>query len=277
MRRGTCGIAWVLIMGLMAFAAGCSRVDEEKLSLLTDTRWYLASFADRRGPYPIPTDPIPFLEVRKEALLFSNGCNEVYANAQAEAEQFAIEMIIMRGIDCGDLVSAEAEELEDAVADAMIGWSTYAIEGDQLVIPFDGGEIRFSRSMPPNPFALRAFPVQRATSAGPASSEGLIRGDLIIDNGCLRIRPTNIDVEPTTGYLVVWPAEYAVGMDESTIKVVTARGAYYVANVGDELVVSGGRLDEILPVVDIDFFFLSTIPDECPGPYWVVESVLALD
>ena len=277
MRRGMRGIAWILIIGLATFAAGCSRVDEEKLDTLMDTRWYLVSFSDRRGPHPIPTDPLPFLEVRENALSFSNGCNEVHANAQVGVEKFAIERVIMRGIDCRDFVSAESEALEYTVADSMVGWSAYAVEDDELVIPFDGGEIRFSRAMPSNPFALRAFPLQRATHEKPAYSEGLFRGDLIMDNGCLRIRPTSIDVEPTTDYLVVWPAEYAVGIDENTIKVVTAHGAYKMAEIGDDLVVSGGRLEEILPVVNIDFFFLSTIPDECPGPYWVVKSVLALD
>jgi len=43
------------------------------------------------------------------------------------------------------------------------------------------------------------------------------------------------------------------------------------------VVLSGGRLLEIEPLLDAEVLRLDSIPDTCAGPYWVVEDVLTLD
>jgi len=48
-------------------------------------------------------------------------------------------------------------------------------------------------------------------------------------------------------------------------------------HLGDEVVLSGGRLQEIEPLLDAEVLRLDSIPDDCPGPYWVVEDGLPLD
>lgn len=45
---------------------------------------------------------------------------------------------------------------------------------------------------------------------------------------------------------------------------------------GDEVVLSGGRLLAIEPVVDAAYLRLGSIPDTCSGPYWVMEDVEVL-
>ena len=76
---------------------------------------------------------------------------------------------------------------------SMDRWTNYSLQGDDLIIPFDGGEIRFSRLIPPNPAGLRAFPLQRATDAEPTNDEGksLQRGPILLEDGCLRVGVSN--------------------------------------------------------------------------------------
>jgi hypothetical protein len=43
-----------------------------------------------------------------------------------------------------------------------------------------------------------------------------------------------------------------------------------LAFVGDELVLSGGPVEEVDPLLDSEFLYLSSIPAACGGPYWVI-------
>ena len=89
----------------------------------------------------------------------------------------------------------------------------HRLQGDELIIPFDGGEIRFSRLIPPNSAGLRAFPLQRATDAEPTYDEGqwLQRGPILLKDGCLRV---GVSDSMFTSYLIMWLPQYAVAFDD---------------------------------------------------------------
>ena len=253
--------------------AGCSRNKPQPSDPLLASRWLLTAFTDADGRHAVPTDPIPYLEVSEETLYFHNGCNGVGSSWHMEDSQIAVERSVIRGVGCDPHFDA-AEALLDAVADSMAGWSAYTLPGDELILPFDGGEIRFSRALPDNAAGLRAFPLQRATEEQVRSERGLIRGQLDLVAGCLRVMDMQGRREASD--LILWPANAAVGFDGKGVNVWRWAGSE-VVRLGDEVVMSGGRIDEIEPLLDADFLWLDSIPDTCPGPYWVVEDGLPLD
>ncbi len=70
-------IAFVACLVITLTLPGCSRNKPPTPDPLLASRWLLTSFSDANGSRPVPTDPIPYLEVEKERLLFHNGCNGV--------------------------------------------------------------------------------------------------------------------------------------------------------------------------------------------------------
>ena len=261
----------------VVWLGGCSGIGGEAADLpILDTRWLLVSFSDATGAHEVPTDPIPFLEVAEDWLSFDNGCNETHANAQVDAERFNIEMVIMRGTNC-ERISAAATELERTMDDAIVNWSTYTIEGDELIIPFEGGEARFSRAIPDNAFDLRGFPLlQREPVKPDYLGEEIIRGRVIQEDGCLRLPIPDYYFE--SGFLLVWPAIYAVGFDADGVAVFNLQTTERVAGVGDEVVISGGRIDEeIDPLLHDDLLRLPSLVAGCAGPYWIMSDILSLE
>lgn len=266
MRRILLAISCLVAIGALV---GCSRGKPQTADPLRASRWLVTSFIDRNGDLPIPTEFIPHMDIDDETLSFVSTCNTLPMEARFEDGQIEVGMMVIRGVGCGEAVSQAAYDLEDAVLEAMPGWSTYTLKGDELIISFDGGEIRFSRVMPPNAAGLRAFPVRRPGDAKPTyDNEGLQRGPIRLQNGCLRVGVSNSGF---TSYLIVWPPQYAAAFDDETAWA-TWRGESDI-RVGDEVVMSGGRLLELEPIVDADVLRLGSIPAECPGPYWVMEDV----
>ena len=262
--------AWLLITGVLA---GCSRAAPDMDAPLLASRWLLTAFTDANGRHPVPTDPIPYLEVDEDSLWFHNGCNGVGSSWHMEDGQIAVEGSFIRGVGCDPHFDA-AEALLDAVADSMAGWATYTLQGDDLIIPFAGGEARFTRAIPPNAAGLRAFPVQRGGDVEPTydDSEGLLRGPILLEDGCLRIGGTD---NFYSSYLIIWPAGFAAAFDDQAAWATWL--GWEDVRVGDEVVMHGGRLLEIEPLLDAEVLRLDSIPNTCAGPYWVVEDVLTLD
>jgi len=265
-------------LGLAAiWLADCSGIGHKPADLpILNTRWMLTSFTDAGGAHEVPTDPIPFLEVFEDGLFFDNGCNEIDANSSVNEGRFNIEMVIVRGISC-ERSSAAATDLETTMADAITNWSTYTIAGDELVIPSGGGEARFSRVIPANEFDLRTFPLQQRDPVKPDYlGDELIRGQLTQQEGCLRLPIP--DYYHEAGFLLVWPATYAVGFDGDGVGVFALQSTERMARVGDEIVVSGGRIvEEIDPLLDGELLLLSSFAGGCKGPYWIVGDILVLE
>ena len=100
--------------------------------------------------------------------------------------------------------------------------------------------------------------------------EGLVRdadlkGELALENGCLRVRNAGIN------YLLIWPRRLTLTVDGQDIRVIGESGDSGVSlSVGDEIRIGGGAVSLA------GFQTEQPIPNECPGPYWVVGYVPTL-
>ena len=239
---------------------------------LIGTRWLLASFPG--GPVSIPTDPFPYLIVGEDFLNIETGCNNVDVNHHVDAERFTIEMSMMRGINCEDLVSPEALALEDAFLSTVRTWSTYRIEGNELFIQYSGGELRFNSLIPTDPLLLRAFPFYDVEQQEQSEETQSIHGMLTLVDGCLRIVPA--DREDEHGYLIIWRDDLAIGLEEGTLAIYDTFGREVgdrVAVVGDEISLTGSAIEQTEPLVDGSFGLQVPTPTQCPGPYWILEQI----
>lgn len=263
---------WLFLLALAALA-GCDRDGRmEALAPLLGPRWLLTGYVDGDVAHPIPTDPIPYLDVGEDWVLISNGCNRFSANHRADGEQWNIELFVIRGIGCVGMVSEEAIALEETALVSISDWTTYTIDGDTLVIPLPNGELRFRRSLPDNPAGLRAFPLWRKPMEGFAESGGLAHGRLVLKRGCIFLEA--VDEEGFEDYLIVWPESHAVGFDgEGALVYQNRRGKLHM---GDELVVSGA-MGMIEPDLDAGYLRQETIPEMCGDVYWLMEEVVVLE
>ena len=114
----------------------------------------------------------------------------------------------------------------------------------------DGSEL----STPPH------FPQQRE---GLDVLEALLEGQLVLEDGCLRATSVN-----GTDYLLIWPHGYELTVDGQEIRIRDGSGVSL--SVGEEVRIGGGtrKLAHVRTLVE------QPLPDDCPGPYWIVGEVL---
>jgi len=93
--------------------------------------------------------------------------------------------------------------------------------------------------------------------------EAMLKGKLVVVDGCLRIESFDAQVS----YLPIWPNGYGLGLAGNDIKVSDETGETVVARVGEGVSMGGG---EIPNLEGFDEFTLGEIPDDCTGPYWLV-------
>ncbi len=98
------------------------------------------------------------------------------------------------------------------------------------------------------------FPQQPAAREGEASMEALLIGKLLLEDGCLYIRGTEVGDRN----LPVWPASFTLHTGDSTVEVLDKTGAV-VARVGAEVAMGGG--EAAIPVAE---------SERCPGQRWIV-------
>ena len=105
---------------------------------------------------------------------------------------------------------------------------------------------------PPN------FPQMRR---GPVGLEGDLVGELVLENGCFRLRKIN-----GYDYLLIWPPTFEMTDDGRGVRITDESGASLSFYVGEDLLISGGgsRLDHVETIV------AQPIPSDCLGPYWLV-------
>ena len=117
----------------------------------------------------------------------------------------------------------------------------------------------------------------------PMLPEGSRFGELIVVDGCLRVRrypdPTYPDQNPVP-LLLVWPENFTLTTKGDSTQIINGAGLI-AARVGDDVRFSGhGICSEgwcgITDIGEIDL--LQPLPEGCPGPYWIVgEDVSAVD
>lgn len=91
----------------------------------------------------------------------------------------------------------------------------------------------------------------------------LMKGQLILENGCLRLKS---DPNRAT-LLILWDLRFSTRTDEGIVSVIDASTGETFASVGDYVDVGGSAIVDILIR---KFEFVSPIPDECEGPHMVV-------
>ena len=105
------------------------------------------------------------------------------------------------------------------------------------------------------------FPVQRA---GPSQMDGLFKGRLELNNGCLRVDK----------YLIIWPHGFSLRTKGEEIQVIDSNDQV-VARVGEKITIGGGEIPgegakELIEESIVD----QPLPDNCTGPYWIVSNVI---
>ncbi len=85
-------------------------------------------------------------------------------------------------------------------------------------------------------------------------------GKLVVKDGCLRIG------EGDSSYLVLWQPDYFVNNNNGVIEVLDRNGQV-VARVGEEIQMGGG---EVSLTAELERQLRKPLPNECPGPYWLM-------
>jgi hypothetical protein len=105
------------------------------------------------------------------------------------------------------------------------------------------------------------FPVQMD---GLDQMNALAEGKLVLDSGYLRLKPSFGE-----SHLLIWPYGYSLSIEGKEIQVIDSDGQV-AARVGDRIKVGGGEV----PAEIVERYIGQPLPDNCPGPYWIVSEVV---
>ena len=97
---------------------------------------------------------------------------------------------------------------------------------------------------------------------GPVGLDALLVGELVSENGCLRIR----DTDGRADFLLIWSDAAEMTADGQGVRIRDNSGASLSFSVGDEMEMGGGeaKFSHVQNIVK------QPIPSDCPGPYWLV-------
>ena len=113
----------------------------------------------------------------------------------------------------------------------------------------------------PEPSTNPHFPQQRDEPA--MVMEADLRGELVLENGCLRTTSVG-----GTDYLLIWPHGFKLRVDGPDIRISDDSGVSL--SVGEEVSIGGGEKS----LAYVQNVVRQPLPDDCPGPYWIVGEVL---
>lgn len=114
----------------------------------------------------------------------------------------------------------------------------------------------------PTPF----FAVKKEAPNFNTYPTALFEGKLVLDNNCLRLKPS-WDTGESKGSFPVWPYGYSLRIVGKQIQVIDkSKDSYIVAIVGDKIKVGGGEVSAEF----VEDYIGQQLPDDCPGPYWLV-------
>jgi hypothetical protein len=109
------------------------------------------------------------------------------------------------------------------------------------------------------------FPVQLDEFAGEAYPSALATGILSLNDGYLRLEYQGT----TDSDMLIWPPGFSIHVQAGTIHVLNKDGNQ-VARIGDKIQAGGGQV----PLVIVEKYTGQTLPEDCPGPYWLVSEVI---
>lgn len=103
----------------------------------------------------------------------------------------------------------------------------------------------------------------RAKPSGAPEMLAPLEGRLVLTAGCLRIQ------DDGTSYAAIWPFEFSLDVQGDSAQILNGDKAV-VAQVGDELRVSGGEVPQ-LSLEDFEENFIGTTT-RCVAPYWRINN-----
>ena len=112
-----------------------------------------------------------------------------------------------------------------------------------------------------NPPSLGDHFPQLATPPSVYLDTPLIEGELVLENGCLRVSGVK-NLLRGNSLLLVWDSRFSTQTEKGVVQVVDSSTGEVLVSVGDYVAIGDGG-DNIKPTN-------KPIPDECPGPYWIV-------
>lgn len=102
--------------------------------------------------------------------------------------------------------------------------------------------------------------------------EALIKGKLVLENGCLRMSGVDGAVNGST-FLLIWDQKFSTRTKQGVVQVIDKGTGEILASVGDFVAIGGGFVDN-----PTSRGLREPIPDDCPGSYWLVgESIKKID
>jgi hypothetical protein len=112
------------------------------------------------------------------------------------------------------------------------------------------------------------FPRQRPTEEPRGVPEALAEGELILADGCLRLRQDSSD----PGLVPIWPLGFTPRAGDNRIQVLDEEGRV-VATVGERMEIGGGFIDTLEDSDGSEGELANELSERCPGPYWLVGEV----
>lgn len=111
------------------------------------------------------------------------------------------------------------------------------------------------------------FPRLRPIEDTRETMTGELSGQLVLVDNCLRVNYASEVDNTVTSYLLIWPPEYRLNIDNDTVQILNGTGQV-VAHVGDKIWTDGGGVPES--------FVREENRGTCPGPYFEVGEEFAV-
>ena len=122
--------------------------------------------------------------------------------------------------------------------------------------------------IPPSP--VTCFPLQRPGFEKLAYPAALTAGDLVLENGQLRLADAPDTLPDEESRLLVWPPYFSVQVEDGRVRMLDSSGNP-AAQTGDRIEVGGGQITEAVA----ETYTGQRLPVGCRGPYWLVSHVVS--
>ena len=111
---------------------------------LTGTQWKLISFVNKESALKIPENLIFLVQFDDGGLSFRGGCNSIGGHYVLENERITMTFAMRTEVDCSHL-GPNVNEIDAAFSNSMPTFKMFTIEGEQLSIHYENGEIIFQK------------------------------------------------------------------------------------------------------------------------------------
>ncbi len=107
------------------------------------------------------------------------------------------------------------------------------------------------------------------TTSSLAATDLLVRGELVLENGCLRVN--GADTLYGDSLLLIWDPSFSTRIEQGVVQVVDNATGKVWASVHDHVEIGGGIAPNWI-WDDID----GPVSKDCPGPYWLVSAPIKI-